>query len=206
MSKKVPQLRFNGYSDAWVQRKLSELMSFSNGINAAKEQYGTWRKMISVMDILTPGRMKFENILNSVSVSHDIEEKNLVDSGDLVFVRSSEVTSEVGWAKAYTDSNPALFSGFSIRGKKATSFDSVFVELALNSRGRRQIERQAGGSTRFNASQGLLSNIAINMPSEEEQSKISSMMLQLDNLIAANQRKLDLLKEQKKGFLQKMFV
>ena len=205
MSNKVPLLRFNGYSDAWVQRKLSELMSFSNGINAAKEQYGTGRKMISVMDILTPGRMKFENILNSVSVSHDIEEKNLVNSGDLVFVRSSEVTSEVGWAKAYTDSNPALFSGFSIRGKKATSFDSVFVELALNSRGRRQIERQAGGSTRFNASQGLLSNIAINMPSEEEQSKISSMMLQLDNLIAANQRKLDLLKEQKKGYLQKMF-
>lgn len=201
----TPRIRFKGFTDAWEERKLSELMIFSNGINAAKEQYGTGRKMISVMDILTPGRMKFENILNSVSVSQDIEEKNLVNSGDLVFVRSSEVTSEVGWAKAYIDSNPALFSGFSIRGKKAASFDSVFVELALNSRGRRQIERQAGGSTRFNASQGLLSNIAINMPSEEEQSKISSMMLQLDNLIAANQRKLDLLKEQKKGYLQKMF-
>ena len=42
-------------------------------------------------------------------------------------------------------------------------------------------------------------------PSKDEQRAISSLFNQLDNLIAANQRKLDLLKEQKKGYLQKMF-
>ncbi|MBT8924674.1 restriction endonuclease subunit S [Lactobacillus delbrueckii subsp. bulgaricus] len=43
-------------------------------------------------------------------------------------------------------------------------------------------------------------------PSEEEQQKIGSFFKQLDDTIALHQRKLDLLKEQKKGFLQKMFV
>ncbi|MFK4784293.1 restriction endonuclease subunit S, partial [Lactococcus petauri] len=40
----------------------------------------------------------------------------------------------------------------------------------------------------------------------QEQQKIGSFFKQLDNSIALHQRKLDLLKEQKKGFLQKMFV
>jgi len=40
----------------------------------------------------------------------------------------------------------------------------------------------------------------------EEQQKIGSFFKQLDDTIALHQRKLDLLKEQKKGFLQKMFV
>ncbi|MCJ0552706.1 restriction endonuclease subunit S, partial [Enterococcus cecorum] len=39
----------------------------------------------------------------------------------------------------------------------------------------------------------------------QEQQKIGSFFKQLDDTIALHQRKLDLLKEQKKGFLQKMF-
>lgn len=44
------------------------------------------------------------------------------------------------------------------------------------------------------------------VPSYEEQQKIGSFFKQLDDAIALHQRKLDLLKEQKKGFLQTMFV
>jgi len=46
----------------------------------------------------------------------------------------------------------------------------------------------------------------ISLPNIEEQQKIGSFFKQLDDTIALHQRKLDLLKEQKKGFLQKMFV
>ncbi|PQF72590.1 restriction endonuclease subunit S, partial [Enterococcus faecium] len=45
----------------------------------------------------------------------------------------------------------------------------------------------------------------INVPSFEEQIKIGTFFKQLDDTIALHQRKLDLLKETKKGFLQKMF-
>lgn len=43
-------------------------------------------------------------------------------------------------------------------------------------------------------------------PKLEEQRRISSYFEQLNNLITLHQRELDLLKETKKGFLQKMFV
>ncbi|MCZ1363014.1 restriction endonuclease subunit S, partial [Enterococcus faecium] len=44
------------------------------------------------------------------------------------------------------------------------------------------------------------------VPSESEQKQIGAFFKQLDDTIALHQRKLDLLKETKKGFLQKMFV
>ncbi|MGX9825316.1 restriction endonuclease subunit S [Lactococcus sp. EKM101L] len=48
--------------------------------------------------------------------------------------------------------------------------------------------------------------IKVYLPIFEEQQRIGSFFKQLDDTIALHQRKLDLLKEQKKGFLQKMFV
>ncbi|MCZ1363016.1 restriction endonuclease subunit S, partial [Enterococcus faecium] len=44
------------------------------------------------------------------------------------------------------------------------------------------------------------------VPSESEQKQIGAFFDKLDETITLHQRKLDLLKETKKGFLQKMFV
>ncbi|HDU3282447.1 TPA: restriction endonuclease subunit S, partial [Listeria monocytogenes] len=205
LEKSVPVIRFKGFSEAWEQRELSSLLSFSNGINAPKEHYGKGRKMISVMDILDEKPVKYEFIRNSVQVDKKIESKNKVEYGDIVFVRSSEVPEEVGWAKAYLEKEYALYSGFSIRGKKINEFNPYFVELTLNSINRKQIERKAGGSTRFNVSQTILSSIELLMPEIEEQNKIDKFFIQLDTTIALHQRKLDTLKRMKKGFLQQMF-
>ena len=57
-----------------------------------------------------------------------------------------------------------------------------------------------------NISKKSMLDSIINVPTLEEQQKIGSFFKQLDDTIALHQRKLDLLKEQKKGFLQKMFV
>lgn len=203
---KVPEVRFPGFSCEWKKHKLSDLMVFSNGINAPKGNYGHGRKMISVMDILDKQPIKYKNIRSSVKVDKKNEEKNKVESGDLIFVRSSEIPEEVGWAKAYLDEEYALYSGFSIRGKKKKNFDAYFVELALNFSNRKQIERKAGGSTRFNVSQSILNSIEILMPENSEQTKISSFFKQLDKTITLHQRELELLQLTKKAFLQKLFV
>lgn len=189
----------------WKQRKLSELMTFSNGINAPKENYGKGRKMISVMDILQEAPIKYENIRNSVKVDEKIEAKNKVENGDLVFVRSSEVREEVGWAKAYLEEKYALYSGFSIRGKKQNEFNSHFIELTLNSVNRKQLERKAGGSTRFNVSQNILNNVKIFSPTIEEQNKIDKLFKIFNDAITLHQEKLAKLQSLKKAALQNLF-
>ena len=52
----------------------------------------------------------------------------------------------------------------------------------------------------------MLTEFDIKIPSLDEQRAISSFFSNLDQAITLHQRKLDLLKETKKGFLQKMFV
>ena len=186
----IPDIRFKGFTDDWEQRTLITLMDFSNGINAPKENYGKGRKMISVMDILSKEPISYDNIRNSVEVDSKTESNNKVENGDIVFVRSSEVRNEVGWAKAYLENEFALYSGFTIRGKKIFDFDAFFVELSINGKNREQIESKAGGSTRFNVSQSILKSGVISEPSLVEQKKISAFFKQLDDTIALHQRQL----------------
>ena len=63
---------------------------------------------------------------------------------------------------------------------------------------------QPGSQVNLNSE--LVRNQEIVLPNYKEQQKIGAFFKQLDNTITLHQRKLDLLKEQKKGFLQKMFV
>ena len=189
----------------WEQRKLSDLMTFSNGINAPKENYGTGTKMISVMDILNPLPIKYDNILNSVAVDKKIEDKNKVEKGDLIFVRSSEIVEEVGWAKAYKEDHYALYSGFAIRGKRISSYNAYFIELTLNYANRKEIKRRAGGSTRFNVSQEILNSLNVLTPSISEQNQIDLFFTKIDDTITLHQRKLDKLKRLKQGYLQQLF-
>ena len=99
-----------------------------------------------------------------------------------------------------------MYSGFAIRGKRISSYNAYFIELTLNYANRKEIKRRAGGSTRFNVSQEILNSLTVLTPSISEQNQIDLFFTKIDDTITLHQRKLDLLKEQKKGFLQKMFV
>ena len=59
---------------------------------------------------------------------------------------------------------------------------------------------------RFAIKDSVFVEMPIPYPTMDEQQKIGSFFQQLDNTITLHQLKLDLLKEQKKGFLQKMFA
>ncbi|MCM3112827.1 restriction endonuclease subunit S [Lederbergia lenta] len=207
MTKKimVPEIRFEGFGEEWEVTLLSKLMTFSNGINAPKESYGKGRKMISVLDILDDSPLKYEGIRNSVSVNEDVENSNRVDKGDLVFVRSSEVVSEVGWGKAYLDEKYALYSGFSIRGKRKDKYEALFLELSINEKARKQIERRSGGSTRFNVNQSILNELKVAMPRLDEQKKISHIFKILNTNINSRKHELTKLQNFKQAMLQKMF-
>ncbi|WP_081099113.1 restriction endonuclease subunit S [Leuconostoc mesenteroides] len=66
-------------------------------------------------------------------------------------------------------------------------------------------KENAGGTQKFIAL-GLIRDMKLRVPEFDEQQKIGAFFKKIDETITLHQRKLDLLKEQKKGFLQKMFV
>ncbi|WP_259706450.1 restriction endonuclease subunit S [Weissella confusa] len=84
--------------------------------------------------------------------------------------------------------------------------DSYFL-LTQSEKWSEKMKQTAASATMQIVNKTDFSNISTCVPvHKEEQEKIGSFFKQLDDTIDLHQRKLDLLKEQKKGFLQKMFV
>ncbi len=134
------------------------------------------------------------------------KKNNKVEFGDLVFLRSSETREDVGLCNVYLDKNYALYGGFIIRGKKVSDYNPIFLKEALNiPKKRYEIGSAAGGSTRFNVSQDILRKINVKFPSIKEQQKIGDLFSKLDRQIELEEQKLELLKQQKKGYMQKIF-
>ena len=202
-----PKLRFNGFTDDWVQRKLGDVLQFQNGFNGGREAYGEGTAFISVMDILNNQFITYDCIRGKATVSDDELERFAVRYGDVLFQRSSENVEDAGTSNVYIDrDNTAIFGGFVIRGKQIAPYSPKFMKYLLDTKlVRNQITKKAQGAQHVNVSQETLQDVQISLPSQEEQVVIENCLYNLDNLIALHQRKCDNLKEVKKYMLQKMF-
>lgn len=205
MSNKVPQIRFNGYSDDWVQRKLADLSDgFSYGLNAASKEYDGVHGYLRITDIDEVSHSFLPEGLTSPNIPEDQLTDYRMDEQSIVYARTGAST---GKTYIYRDSDGELYyAGFLIRQKvnKETSAQFVYQNTLTKAWERYvQVMSQRSGQPGINAQEVGRFELAI--PERAEQDKIAHLFNSLDNLIAANQRKLDLLKEQKKGYLQKMF-
>ena len=205
MSNKVPQLRFNGYSDAWVQRNLSDLATFSKGKGYSKSDL-----VSDGFPAILYGRMytNYESQIDDISDTFvaDATDAVLSQTGDVIVPGSGETPEDIARASNVNVSGIVLGGDINIIRPDTEKMDSTFLALTI-SNGQQQTEliKRAQGKSVVHLHNSDLKKVNVVAPSKDEQSAISSLFTQLDNLIAANQRKLDLLKEQKKGYLQKMF-
>ena len=140
--------RFDGTPfPAWQTRKLDQLLSFQNGINASKEQFGTGIKLVSVKEVLSKAPVTYDCIESYINVDEKLAKRFSVEYGDVIFQRCSETAEEAGSANVYLDSRPAVFGGFVIRGKQKADYHPQFIKMALRShKVRRQIVRLAQGA------------------------------------------------------------
>jgi type I restriction enzyme S subunit len=205
--KKVPVLRFPMFNEDWKERNLGYFLSFKNGINARKEQYGKGIKFINVLDILNNDYITYDRIIGLVDIDEATFLKNIVSYGDILFQRSSETREDVGLANVYLDQEKnATFGGFVIRGQRINDYHPVFMNFLLKTgMARKEITSKSGGSTRYNVGQEVLSSVRIILPSLPEQQKIASFLTTIDTRIQQLSRKLDLLEQYKKGVMQQIF-
>ncbi|MCT3142881.1 restriction endonuclease subunit S [Lactococcus lactis] len=216
MSKKSPQLRFEGFTDDWEERKVDECFNFpvsTNSLSRALLNYDEGDiKSVHYGDIL----IKYPTILNIKNdkipyITGGKLEKyksSLLENGDLIFADAAE-DETVGKAvevNGLTEEN--LVAGLhTIVARSKDKKAEFFLGYYINSNTyHRQLLRLIQGSKVSSISKGNLQKTLVSFPKDfEEQQKIGSFFKQLDDTIALHQRKLDLLKEQKKGYLQKMF-
>ncbi|MDT2968933.1 restriction endonuclease subunit S, partial [Lactococcus lactis] len=180
---KVPELRFAGFADDWEERKLNENV----------ENIGTGRSSFKAG--LDYSEQTPYEVLGSTSV---ISYSDSFDhSGN--FVLTARVGANAG--NLYKHSGNVKISDNTVY-IQSKNLEFIFYLLT-----KYDLKKLAFGTGQPLIKASELKNLKLFFPKTfGEQQKIGSFFKQLDDTIALHQRKLDLLKEQKKGFLQKMFV
>lgn len=203
--KRVPKLRFPEFTDDWEQRKLSEMCgTFEYGLNAAAKEFDGKNKYIRITDIDDASREFLLSDLSSPDICLDGMSKYLLSSGDIVFARTG---ASVGKTYIYRENDGIVyFAGFLIRAKVNKDNDAEFVfqsTLSPSYEKYIRITSQRSGQPGVNAQE--YGEYDLFVPSKEEQQRIGQFLRGIDNLITLHQRKLEKLKELRKGVMQKLF-
>ena len=202
---KQPSYRFAGYTESWEEKKLGEVAErFDYGLNASAKEFDGVNKYIRITDIDDFSNEFLKTNLTSPDVKIDESSDYLLSEGDILFARTGASTGKTYYYKK-TD-GVVFFAGFLIRARIKEDNDYKFIfqnTLTKNFKKYVDITSQRSGQPGVNAKE--YANFLLSLPSLPEQTAIGSFFQDIDQLISLQQRKLEVLKEQKKTYLKLLF-
>ncbi|TLQ28198.1 restriction endonuclease subunit S [Lactobacillus delbrueckii] len=201
-----PAVRFEGFGDEWEERKLSDLFikggSGGTPKSTNKDFYDGDIPFLGISDIT-----KSNGFINNT-------EKHISSDG---------LNSSAAWIVSKGAISLAMYASVGklaiLNIDAATSqafYNMIFDDYDLRDLVYQRLNKAnelsewnklISTGTQSNLNADKVKNFQMYLPKNHDEIKlISTFFKKIDNAIALHQRKLDLLKEQKKGFLQKMFV
>ncbi len=198
---KNPEIRFEGFTDDWEQRKLGDVFEqTTNFVDPNEKEIELWS--LTVEDGLTP---KSERYNREFLVKKDTGFKE-VRPGDIVYNPMNMTLGAVGYNGM---SKSVAVSGYYTTMITNEGYDSYYINTWLKSPQAMALYKTfATGSLieKQRVQFPTLSIIPATFPQYEEQVRIGYYFMRLDHLITLHQRKCEKLKELKKFMLQNMFV
>ncbi|MEC0259343.1 restriction endonuclease subunit S [Paenibacillus lautus] len=202
-NKRIPEVRFQGFTGEWEERKLGDIADFSKGNGYSKSDLTD-----EGSPIILYGRLytKYETVIKSVDTFTIEQGKSVISRGNEVIVPSSGETSE-DISRASVVSNPGIILGGDLNiVRPGNEIDPVFLALTIsNGKQQKELSKRAQGKSVVHLHNSDLKEVSLIFPKKEEQKKIGNIFEQLDDTIALHQQELNTLKQTKQGFLQKMF-
>ena len=200
----VPEIRFAGFTDAWEQRKLSEVadkVTEKNANLAVQETFTNSAEygVISQRDFFD----------HDISNAENIGGYYVVRNEDFVYNPRISVTAPVGPVNRNKLGRNGVMSPL-YTVFRTHDIDTTYLEWFFKSSYWHSFMFFNGDSgarsDRFSIKDAVFFEMPIPTPSLEEQRQIGAYMENLDNLITLHQRKLEQLQNIKKSCLEKMFA
>lgn len=189
----LPQLRFPRFTGNWKKKKLSRCVKLISGMHLSPTEYGSTGEFPYfsgpsdfVHDISIC--YKWSKNLRSVALENDI----------LITVKGSGV-GELWCLKL-----PRVAIGRQLMAIRAENCVYQFLYQALGTR-KGLFEALGSGNLIPGLSRNDILDMKFYFPFISEQQRIADCLSSLDELIAAQTQKIDLLKEHKKGLMQQLF-
>ena len=214
---KNPEIRFEGFTDAWEQRKLGDILiclqnntfsraDLSSETGVAKNvHYGD--VLVKFGEVLDVSKEQLPMISDErVLIKY---KASFLQNGDVIVADTAEDSTVGKCSEIAGLNNEIVLSGLhTIPYRPKEKFASGYLGYYLNSDSyHNQLIPLMQGIKVTSISKSALRDTDIIYPeSKEEQAKIGNYFQSLDHLITLHQRKCEKLKELKKYMLQNMFV
>ena len=198
---KVPEVRFPGFTDDWEQRKLGDNIIEYTEKTTVNNQY----------PVLTSSRrgifFQTDYYAGNQIASADNTGYNIVPYGYFTYRHMSD--DEIFHFNINDITENGIVSTLYPVFTTDENLDSRYLQYQLNygKEFKKYAILQKQGGSRAYMYLNKLKELRLTIPNfVEEQKKISAYFMELDHLITLHQRKVEKLKEMKKGLLQQMFV
>ena len=190
---KQPSYRFADYDEPWEEKKLGEVAELLNGRAYKQEELledGEYR-VLRVGNFNTNDRWYYSDL--------QLEDSKYANYGDLLYLWATNFGPEL-WKEEKVIYHYHIWkiSGYSNILDKYYFY--TFLEKDKN-----RIKQNTNGSTMVHITKGMMEERVLTFPSLPEQTVIGSFFQDIDQLISLQQRKLEVLKEQKKTYLKLLF-
>ena len=201
----IPAIRFNGFTDAWEQRKLEELVSKAID-NRGKTPPTLEQGVYPLLEIASIGGYfpDYSKVIKYVDAdTYNTWFRAHLKEKDILF----STVGNTGLATLMDNFEGATVAqnivGFRAKKSIVPEFLLQMFKLPSNLKKVKRIEM---GAVQSSVKVSQLIHVEYYIPtSKDEQTKIGTFLKQLDNTIALHQRQLGNYKELKKAMLQKMF-
>ncbi len=202
----VPEIRFDGFTDAWEQRKVTELGDIYIGLVTTMTAHYTDHGTLLIRNSdIKDGKFEFDT--EPIYLDDEFAEANksrMHKVGDVITVHTGDVgtsaviteneTNSIGFATIVTRPNNEIL-------------DSYYLSVFLNTdKHKNWAVQMSTGDGRTNYNLREYTELIVPIPVINEQKKIAEYIMALNNLITLHQRKCDELVKIKKYMLQNMFV
>ncbi|WP_436871068.1 restriction endonuclease subunit S [Staphylococcus arlettae] len=201
--KNVPKLRFQRFEDEWKKKRLKDIVEPLKG-NSGEN------KNLPVLTISAKkGWLNQKERFSQVIAGNSLSKYNELKKGDLSYNKGNSkvalygIVYKLGFDNALV---PNVYKSFRPKPNNVSDFlEKYFHTKILDRQLRRVITSTARMDGLLNISDYDFYNMSLNIPVNNEQKKIGDFFSKLDRQIELEEQKLEKLKEQKKGYMQKIF-
>lgn len=188
---KIPALRFKGFTDAWEQRKFSDIV-----VRLNKSSNNNQLPKVEFEDIIAgEGRLN-----KDISRKFDDRKGTLFEPDNILYGKLRPYLKN--WL--FSDFKGIALGDFWVF--KSINSEPKFVYSLIQADNYQRVANDTSGTKMPRSDWKKVSSSNFSIPTSlEEQQKIGSFFKQLDDTIALHQRKCEQTKELKKTMLQKMF-
>ena len=202
---KKPSYRFVGYTEPWEEKKLGEVSTHRSGTSIEKYFAGNGLyKVISIGSYGLDGEYIDQGIR---AISNEVTDKKIVKENELTMVLNDKTSNGtiIGRTLLIKSSNEFVVNQRTEIISPKEILDSQYAYVLLNGNFREQVKKIVQGGTQIYVNYSSVEQLKLSLPSLPEQTAIGSFFQDIDQLISLQQRKLEVLKEQKKTYLKLLF-